>query len=141
VTWAGTTPSPITPVDANVGWIGIDGYSCGVGKHPELVGLGNATRGVRIARASGANRVLPPPRSRAVWWISPPNRLVTHFFDYTLAAGARMVIWFNEDKETDTSPPNRLVTRLFDYTLAAGARMVIWFNEDKETDSGRQQWR
>ena len=96
-----------------VDWIGIDGYNWGSSQTWSIVA--HAGRGVRSHARSAApdqREAAGPHRDRVLdrrcrgGSTSPRSRCGSReLFNYATATatGARMIVWFNEDKETDWS--------------------------------------
>jgi len=96
------------PGDANIDWVGIDGFNWGAteswstwkspsASYDGMLGrvrtlttkpVGLVEFGTTTSTSSG-----PSVAAKSQW--------ITELFDYTVAKKLRMVAWFNEDKETD----------------------------------------
>ena len=98
------------PGDAHVDWIGIDGYNWGTSQSWSSWRTPQEVFATMIARL----RALPSTKPLALTEtasstattggpnVAAKSQWIGDFFAYaTSSAGARMVVWFNEDKETD----------------------------------------
>lgn len=99
------------PGDAYVDWIGIDGYNWGTSQGwsswrtpqdvfaPMIARLRTFQIGKPLALTETASSSATPGGPD----VAAKSRWITDFFAYatSAAADARMVVWFNEDKETD----------------------------------------
>ncbi len=96
------------PGDAAVDWVAVDGYNWGASQswsswRSPSEALGPMVNRLRALSArplaltetatTTATTTGPSPSAKSAW--------VTALFDYAGAAQARMVVWFNQDKETD----------------------------------------
>jgi hypothetical protein len=104
----GVTAESFYPGDAYVDWIGIDGYNWGSTQSWSSWRTPQEVFGPMIARLRALTQAPLAVTEFAstsvqggVVDIPTKSAWITQFFDYAPAAGARMVIWFNEDKETD----------------------------------------
>ena len=96
------------PGDADVDWIAIDGYNWGVSQSWSAWRTPQEVFGAMVARlrqmsprplaltetaSSSATGGGVDVKAKAAW--------IGEFFAYALATDARMLVWFNEDKESD----------------------------------------
>jgi mannan endo-1,4-beta-mannosidase len=96
------------PGEAYVDWVAVDGYNWGATqswsswRSPSEV-LDPMVR--RMRTLSGRPLALTETATTSVVAsgssLPAKSQWVTELFDYAVVVGARMVIWFNEDKETD----------------------------------------
>ena len=101
------------PGDANVDWIAIDGYNWGASQGWSTWRAPQDVFGPMVERLRGLPRTTLLPRPLALTEtastaatpggvnVSAKSAWITAFFNYALASNARMLVWFNEDKETD----------------------------------------
>ena len=96
------------PGDAYVDWIGIDGdnwctrQSWSAWRTPrEIFGTMTARLRALTALPLALTETASSSAKPGTIDVGPKSAWITQFFDYAAASGARMVIWFNEDKETD----------------------------------------
>jgi beta-mannanase len=98
------------PGDAYVDWIGIDGYNWGTSQTwsswrtpAEVFGAmaarlrGISTRPLALTETASTSAAPGGPS------VAAKSQWITQFFAYVPTIDARMVVWFNEDKETDWS--------------------------------------
>ncbi|HLF40972.1 MAG TPA: endoglucanase, partial [Acidimicrobiia bacterium] len=96
------------PGDAFVDWVAVDGYNWGAsqswstwtspaGVFADMVGRVRAISGRPLALTETASTTALPSGPS----VPAKSEWVTGLFDYAAVAGARMVVWFNTDKETD----------------------------------------
>lgn len=98
------------PGDAYVDWIGIDGYNWGASQSWSSWKAPEQVFGPMIARLRGLT-AKPLALTETASSTSMPGRVdvaakslwITQLFSYATASttDARMIVWFNEDKETD----------------------------------------
>jgi len=97
------------PGDAYVDWIGIDGYNWGSSQSWSSWRAPNQVFGTMIGRLRGIT-AKPLAITETAASTAMPGKVdvnaksswISQLFEYaTNAAGARMIVWFNEDKETD----------------------------------------
>ena len=98
------------PGDEYVDWIGIDGYNWGTSQSwsswipPEAV-FGPMLARLRVisAKPLALTETASSSSLRGKVDVAAKSQWITQLFGYATAAttGARMVVWFNEDKETD----------------------------------------
>ncbi|KAL3766421.1 hypothetical protein ACHAW5_008658 [Stephanodiscus triporus] len=117
------------PGDAHVDWIGIDGYNWGSTQgwsswktprevfDPMIARLRAATRALLSLTETASTSV----REGGAADIAGKSAWIAQFFNYTQAAGVRMVIWFNEDKETDWGDASAAAATATRYTRAAAS--------------------
>jgi beta-mannanase len=96
------------PGDGDVDWIAIDGYNWGTSQSwsawrtPQDV---FGTMAARLRSISTRPLALTETASSSATTggvnLSAKSAWITQFFDYALSSNARMLLWFNEDKETD----------------------------------------
>ena len=91
-----------------VDWIGIDGYNWGASQSWSTWSTPEAVFGPMVARLSyiGKPVALTETASSSVRPgavdVTAKSQWITELFSYaTSTIGARMIVWFNEDKETD----------------------------------------
>jgi hypothetical protein len=98
------------PGDAYVDWIGIDGYNWGASQSWSSWSTPEQVFAPMLARLRGLT-AKPLALTETASSSSMPGRVdvaakslwITQLFNYATAptTGARMIVWFNEDKETD----------------------------------------
>jgi hypothetical protein len=98
------------PGDAYVDWIGIDGYNWGASQSWSSWSAPQQVFGPMVARLRGLT-AKPLALTETASSSSKPGKVdvaaksqwITELFTYATASttGARMIVWFNEDKETD----------------------------------------
>ena len=98
------------PGDAYVDWIGIDGYNWGASQSWSAWSTPEQVFAPMLARLRGLT-AKPLALTETASSSSMPGRVdvaaksqwITQLFNYATApaTGARMIVWFNEDKETD----------------------------------------
>jgi mannan endo-1,4-beta-mannosidase len=93
-----------------VDWIGIDGYNWGSSQSWSSWRTPDQVFGPMIARLRAISSTKPLAITETAASTAMPGKVdvaaksqwITQLFDYTTGtAGARMLVWFNEDKETD----------------------------------------
>jgi mannan endo-1,4-beta-mannosidase len=96
-----------------VDWIGIDGYNWGASQSWSSWSTPDQVFGPMVARLQGLTQMSPKPLAitETASSSSMPGKVdvaakslwITQLFSYATSAGtgARMIVWFNEDKETD----------------------------------------
>ena len=96
------------PGDADVDWIGIDGdnwctrQSWSAWRTPrEIFGTMTARLRALTALPLALTKTASSSAKPGTIDVGPKSAWITQFFDYAAVSGARRVIWFNEDKETD----------------------------------------
>ena len=96
------------PGDAYVDWIGIDGYNWGASQSwsawrtpQEVFGTMTARLRALTALPLALTETASTTARAGTVDVAGKSAWITQFFDYAPASGARMVIWFNEDKEAD----------------------------------------
>jgi hypothetical protein len=98
------------PGDAYVDWIGIDGYNWGASQSWSTWTAPDAVFGSMVARLrsiSAKPLALTETASSSATPgavnVAAKSQWITQLFAYATApaTGARMIVWFNEDKETD----------------------------------------
>jgi mannan endo-1,4-beta-mannosidase len=96
------------PGDAEVDWIGIDGYNWGASQSWSTWRTPQAVFGAMVTRLRGFSArplALTETASTSATTggvdLSAKSLWISQFFDYALANNARMLVWFNEDKEAD----------------------------------------
>ena len=99
------------PGDAYVDWIGIDGYNWGASQSWSAWRTPQQVFGPMVARLRGFPMRQPLALTETASTSSTPGAVnvaaksqwITDFFAYATGtdAGARMIVWFNEDKEAD----------------------------------------
>ena len=96
------------PGDALVDWVAVDGYNWGAGQTwsswqtpaqvlGPMVGRLRAISARPLALTETASTTLTASGASLAY----KSQWATELFDYARTAQARMVVWFNEDKETD----------------------------------------
>ena len=96
------------PGDADVDWIAIDGYNWGASQSWSTWRTPQDVFGAMVARlrrVSARPLALTETASTSATIggpnVSAKSAWITQFFDYALTNNGRMLLWFNEDKETD----------------------------------------
>ncbi len=96
------------PGDAYVDWIGIDGYNWGSSQSwsawrtpQEVFGAMTARLRALTALPLALSETASTTARSGTVDVAGKSAWITQFFEDAPASGARMVIWFNEDKETD----------------------------------------
>ena len=96
------------PGDALVDWIAIDGYNWGASQSwsswrtpQEVFGPMAARLRARSTRPLALTETASSSSTTGGVNVSAKSAWVSQFFDYALTHDARMLMWFNEDKETD----------------------------------------
>ncbi len=96
------------PGDEYVDWIGIDGYNWGSSQSwsawrtpQEIFGPMTARLRALTSLPLALTETASTTANRGAVDIAGKSTWITQFFEYAPTSGARMVIWFNEDKEAD----------------------------------------
>lgn len=98
------------PGDALVDWIGIDGYNWGASQSWSTWRTPQDVFGAMVARLRNLSKDRRPlaltetastSAANGGVNVSAKSNWITEFFNYALLSDARMLIWFNEDKEAD----------------------------------------
>ena len=97
------------PGDGFVDWVAVDGYNWGAGqawsswRSPAEVldPMVQRLRRIAPARPLAVTETAATSATAAGSSVPAKSEWVAALFDYVAAAQARMVVWFNEDKETD----------------------------------------
>jgi beta-mannanase len=95
------------PGDTEVDWVAIDGYNWGASQSwsswqspaqtfdPMLGRLRTLAKPIAITELGSSTATAGGTR------VVDKNRWITDMYSYTVSQNVRMVVWFNEDKETD----------------------------------------
>lgn len=97
------------PGDELVDWIGIDGYNWGASQSWSTWRTPQDVFGAMVARMRALSSYKPLALTETASTsattdgmnVSAKSNWITQFFNFALASNARMLIWFNEEKEAD----------------------------------------
>jgi mannan endo-1,4-beta-mannosidase len=97
------------PTDAYVDWIAIDGYNWGASQGWSTWLAPEKVFGPMIARLRAKSPYKPLALTETASTsattggpdVNAKSAWITDFFNYALTSNARMLVWFNEDKEAD----------------------------------------